>query len=474
MLTKKSKYVLCIVWVLIATIFLNTFVTKVSAFNDANILVTPVELDFSLNHGDSVDSQVLLRTGSVDTVTLYPVELDWDVSDNSFSVPSSGWVTFESSTAEVSFTSENTFSFSITVPAQTVTGEYYKFIGFASEPFSLSSSSDPPVIAAVFATITVDGVIPTPTPTPSPQPGPSTTPSPAPASSASPVAQSSATPVASVTPRVTFPITIKPLPPEEGRAALFSSLDLTNFSSHLDMFNWSQVFNFTLENKGNISVVPVGHLAIKNSKGQVVKLLKFNEKKSNVYPDVKKKFELFFKPEAVTLGRFNAEIWVGYEDHQVVVEPLKVTEIGFFYISPILVVPPIIAVLLLYLVHRFTKNYLGYKKYSVRFLSFVLFFWSMYPLMSHFYALRMNNDQVLSEDEVTVSATILETTGIDVTSDVITIKSNANKGWNVYSLSANPATLLLSVPTNQVGDRGVSLSGSQDQYPVLVVIDFDD
>ena len=351
-----------------------------------------------------------LITSNSSKMTVYPLAFDWDKKKNEFYY-SQAWMSFPKNKFVIDSTNDSyPVNWSVTAPRDTRSGEYYKVVAFSSQLFTAEESDNPPIIIG--------------------------------------------------TPLFVQVATGASIGPQ-----LFSEIKLENFSSFFNPLTGAQDFRFKVKNEGNITAQPTGYITIKNSGGQVMETLEFNEQNLSILPDNTQGFEVKFRSVKPLVGQFKAELWLGYKNSLKEVAPAIVYPVTFFYISPDLLLAALIIILTFILIK---------KVLTIR-ISYFLILIVLIPMALYFYRVIQTNNRLLGvKKELMVTATVREAIGLKVTRRngrmVIRYTGNSPKqGWKLYSLRGSQGKFLASSNDTRLETKEIVLSKTDSRFPILLL-----
>jgi hypothetical protein len=422
------------------------------AFTDNfDVSIEPDALTQVVSPGKSYSLSVDLDTSNTN-LTAYPVAFDLPGSGD-YST-SDSWITFGLSSLTLNNAGSTTLNFTLTIPQDTYNGEYTKAVGVADMPYSDAESDNPPIVLGIPITVQVSGG----KDRPSTSTSTSSTPTP--------------TPIASATPTPTKKTVTKTPEIEPPKADLYSEVKLISFRSFFNPLNQTQTFKLKLKNEGNISSIPNGFVNIVNSQNQQVAQLIINESELPIRPDSQSEYQLNFKSEEFLLGRFKAEVWLGYQNTQKQVEPTLEESIYFYYMSP----QPLTIVALTFLISIFLLKirlpHLHFKAHY-RYFSIFLIIAVNSGLLLYFYktAERQTEKSLGVQTQLTVTATVKQSIGMKTVmlndSKLIYLTGSNKKGVKLFSLQKKSRQVLAEQSEPSATLTSYTLSGTQARFPIL-------
>lgn len=125
---------------------------------------------------------------------------------------------------------------------------------------------------------------------------------------------------------------------------------ISNFSSNQKIhLNNKVIINTKIQNKGNIHIVPIGSIVIKNITGKIVDKLSFNDQAGNVLPASIREFDNTWNSHKFLFGYYSANLNLTYGSH-------LLTATTSFWIVPTWVVIVLLIILILVVFGLFYLN----------------------------------------------------------------------------------------------------------------------
>jgi len=424
------------------------------AFTDNfDVSINPDSITQEVKPGKSYSLSVELDTQNT-TLIVYPVAFDLPGSGD-YST-SDSWITFGSSSLSLNNAQVTTLSFALTIPADAYNGEYTKAVGVSDIVYSDEESDNPPIVMAIPITVQVSGGQDRP----------------AVSSSTSTSATSTLTPTSSPAPTSKPKVVTKISEIKPPKTDLYSEVKLISFNSLYNPLNQTQTFKVKLKNEGNISSVPGGFINIVNSQNQVIETLPINESELPIKPDSQSEYQLNFKSKEFLIGRFKAEVWLGYTNSQKQIEPQLKESIYFYYMSqqPITIVAlTILAIILLLKIPLPQIHFRTHYRYFSIFLVIAL---SSGLLIYYYRNAKLQSEKSLGvETQLTVTATVKQIIGVKTVmlndSKVIEFTGVNKKGMKLFSLQKKSRQTLSEMIEPSATLTSYTLSGTQARFPIL-------
>lgn len=437
-------------------LLLSVFVSAKSAYaftDNFDVSINPDSITQEVKPGKSYSLSVELDTNNT-TLTVYPVAFDLP-SDGDYST-SDSWITFGSSSLTLNNATSTTLNFTLTIPQDTYNGEYTKAVGVSDIPYSDGESDNPPIVMGIPITVQVSGG----------QDRPSSSSSTSTSATSTPAPTSLPTPTSK--PKEVTKIQEKQPP----KADLYSEVKVTGFHSFFNPLNQTQNFTLKLKNEGNISSTPQGYINFINSQNQVISTLPINESELPIKPNSEVEYPFTFKSEEFLIGRFKAEVWLGYTNSQKQVEPQLKESIYFYYISP----QPLTIAALTFLISIFLLKvrlpHLHFKTHYRYFGIFAVVALSSGLLLFYYKKTEQQNEKSLGvETQLAVTATVKQILGMKAVmlndSKVIYFTGTNKKGMKLFSLQKNSRQTLAELSEPTAALTSYTLSGTQVRFPIL-------
>ena len=451
-------------------IFFVVFSSPAKAFtNNFNATITEEVLTHIVTPGHSYNLSIRALT-SDPSQTVYPVALKL-VNSTTYSLANT-WVTFSHNSYTLTNTNDQALDFTLTIPSDAETGEYTTAVGISDTPFADGISSNPATVLAIPLVIQVSGgITPTPTPTPTATitPAATTTPTTAPTATSTPTTASTPTPTSWL--NVPTPIEL-PTFDNEKPLDLFSKITLINFAPRYRFLSPSQTFTMTLQNNGNISAFPKAIINLKNHAARTLAVVPFDIKEP-LKPNEEKTYAVSYRPNQFLIGQFQAELYLGYQNSKVDLQPFLVTIVPFFLLSQVPLLILIFTLVSLVLIWLFkTPHRFVLQRYAYTLI--------ILPLTAALIIQGYQSSQSPSlkslgtTTNLDVSTEIQKTIGLktiinlDLSRDVIFTNQNPI-GAELWSLQNNTRIPLKSLVTHTEAVSVYTLTGNSTQYPQLMI-----
>lgn len=401
--------------------------------------------------GNSYPLTVNLET-SDPVLTTYPVGLSLP-SISSYSATNS-WITFNQSSFNLVNTSTTALNFTVTIPADTETGEYYKAVAVADIPYTDGENSNAPTLLAIPITIQVSK-----TATPSASTNSS--------SSSSTTTSTSTTSTTSTTPvtKTTKKYFSKPTKPTITKPAdIFSKLAIKKLTTSYSYPNQLTQIKLLLKNEGNISTFPIGSIQVLNQKQNAVKIYPLNTNKTQLKPSQEHLYTYSLNSPKYLVGFFRVTVNLGDQSSQKENLPVKIDRKVFFHLgtySLFLLLAILVSIITL-------KNKPKSKKTIILFALLGL---AYCYYLSH----RPANYKYLGEQvDLSVTSVVKEQVGIrsiinNDLSKTILFTSTNSLGSHLYSLQNETRNSLDQVSQYTYGSFTTNLSYPHSDLPLMMI-----
>lgn len=361
--------------------------------------------------------------------TLYPFALNWKLSNGQFHFDLSNWITFKDKKISITDAKDYPVPFTLTAPADTNVGQFYKVVGVSNQQFSCDARNNPPIMLGI------------------------------------PVSVAVARPVNLITPGGT------------SGNGLYSYIDVLGFTSSYQIMTQSEQFNVTLKNQGNVSNTPSGFITIYNTDGEALTSLQINLQNLAILPKDTHQFTLMFHSNRFIAGEMKAELHLGYTSIIGSASSEIKQTIPFFYLSSIAAFVLVLLILLPFILSWLKiapilppLRYIAIITTLLITLSITYLIWSQTTL----------NHQILGAEAlppktttVTATATIADNLGLKVdpqNAHNITVMNRSTYGWELWSFRCTrPYKIATDDGTGTPKDTAVILRDSETQYPLLLV-----
>lgn len=433
------------------TFSLLLFPYPVSAFtNNFNVTIDEELITIAGNPGSTYTTTINVETMSASqTIHLFGLSLPTPASYSA-----SSWITPAISTTTITNQAPTTLTFTINIPSTTTAGEYYQAIAVADVPFSDIENADPTTLVAVPVIFQVSS-----TATES-----ETTTTSSSSTSTSTTSTTSQTPTATTTKKITTTKTKKTIPAKATtpkiKDAIYSKLNLLNFSSSYNILKLQTIFDLKLKNDGNIYSIPSGSIQVLNLKNSPLKNIPLSSQQKNLLPQKEAAYRLNYKGQLFTVGIFKAKLNLTGTDSQKSDHQPITKQIYFFHIS---LLPLIVLFLAIIIFFSKSKN----KKLLLLICILVLAYLALIS--------QKSLPKYLSDTQsLNITAQVKTQIGLksiinnDLSKTILFTNTNP-LGSTLFSLQNGTRTSLDQVSQYSYGSYTTDLLYPQDSLPIMMI-----